>query len=127
MAETVFSKPLDSEVTSLNDAITNLNTPVAITVTAASGVTINDQCVYRVGKIVCVNVSVTIGSTALGSTDNIITGLPAPIASVPVVGCKNLGGGNSQAFLSTGGTIRNNWDGFEASKKYFFNFCYATA
>ena len=120
-----------SEKTAVNPAaIGALNaklSPSVVTVTAGSGVTINDQFVYQMGKLVVVNVSATVGSSTLGSQADIITGLPAPVAAVPVVGCKNLGAGNAQAILNTNGKIVNNWDGFDAGKKYFFNFSYFTA
>lgn len=101
--------------------------PVEIIATAGSGVTISDQHCYQFGKIVCVNISVTIGSSDLASQAIIVSGLPPAKTYVPVVGCRNLGGGNSQAIMSAAGNIINNWDGFAAGKKYFFNFVYAAA
>ena len=53
-----------------------------------------------------------------------------PIKTVPVVGQKNLSGGNSQAYMTAvngDGSLYNDWDSFAANSTYFFNFTYAMA
>ena len=115
----------------ITNALNKQMTPVEVTARAGAGVTINSQNCYRIGKVVTVNVALTIGVSNLGSTDNIfvIDDCP-PVKTTPIVGQKNVAGGNSQAYLttvSTLGAVYNDYDSFIANAKYFFNFTYTMA
>lgn len=120
---------LDAGVDALNSNISTINTaltPVQITVSKTSAVSqINSQHCYRVGKIVVVNIALTISSTKPGDLTELVTGLPASPIDVPIVACKNLKGGNVQSALTQAGAIRNDWDDYATGGKYFFNFAYA--
>jgi phage minor structural protein len=61
------------------------STAIAITGTAASGVTINNNSSYKIGNLVVINLRLTL--TAAKNMDAaIITGFPAPVSSLSSVG-----------------------------------------
>ena len=64
---------------------TSPSMPIALTGTAASGVTINNNSSYKVGNLVVINLRITL--TAAKNMDTaIITGFPAPVSSLSSVG-----------------------------------------
>lgn len=121
----VTSSNVAQDADGIANALNGNITPVLVTVTAETGVTISSQNVYRIGKIVLVNIQITIGNSTISNTGTMVKGFPAPLQSVPLSGHRNQVGGSSQAVLSTGGNLNNDWDEFLASKKYHFNFAYA--
>ena len=114
---------------SVGAELVSLNSELAknrITPSASTNVTLTDHHCYTVGNLACINISFTMSADA-GSTDNLITGLPAAAIAVPVIAVRNLTGGGSQAYITSNGTLRNNWDSFVNGKTYYVNCCYAIA
>lgn len=105
-------------------------TPEAITPTSPTGVSIDSHACYKIGKIVVVNVVLTVTSASAITSQSQIFKIPGckTITSTPVVGVGNLGAGGKQALLVNDGNdavVNNNYDGYDvANKKYFFNFSY---
>lgn len=111
----------------LADAVNALNediTPIELTgITAGTRTTIGDSHCYRIGKTVVVNISV-VTQAAMTDSEVMVNGFPHPTKAVPITGHGNTGLGNYQGWLSTGGKIMNNYDGFQSGKRYYFNFAY---
>ena len=114
-----------NDIKSQIDTLNGKLTPQRITATAGEHTTIIDQSIYRIGRLVMVNISVRVNAV-LAETEAMVLGLPLPNSYAPIIGVGNLGGNGYQAFLSTNGSIVNAYDGFNANKVYFFNFAYST-
>lgn len=100
-------------------------TPQRIVPTAGEHTTIMDHSIYRIGRLVIVNISIRANAT-IAETEAMVCGLPLPSNTVPIIGVGNTSGNGYQAILSTTGNIANNWDGFSTGKVFFFNFAYST-
>ena len=99
-------------------------TPIELTgITAGERTTIGDSHCYRIGKMVVVNI-VVVTQAAMTDSEVMVNGFPLPTKAVPITGHGNTGLGNYQGWLSTGGKIMNNYDGFQSGKRYYFNFAY---
>ena len=102
----VSSCSAGGELTSLNDSFVNATTPTQITVTAGTGVTINSQRIYKIGRIAICEFDITT-SSSLATNSNILTGCPAAIATWEFFGEKTSDGSTHTFYATSGGYIRN--------------------
>lgn len=95
-----------AELTSLNDSFVNATTPTQITATAGTGVTINAQRIYKIGRLAICEFDITT-SSSLATNSNILTGCPASIATWEFFGEKTADGSTHTFYATSGGYIRN--------------------
>jgi len=93
------------ELTSLNDSLVNATAPTEITATAGTGVTINAQRVYKIGRIAICEFDITT-SSSLATNSDILTGCPSAIATWEFFGEKTADGSTHAFYVTSSGYIR---------------------
>lgn len=78
-------------------------TPVAVDVSASTGISISGNSSYRIGRLIVVNVKISTTSSLTAA--NLVHGLPNPVTSIQSgtsFGSVSLNNKNYTAFLTTG-------------------------
>lgn len=130
-ADTVATDAI-SGASNVDEALSALNsniTPVDISsgISGQSNVTFDTKFVYRIGKMVLVNIRFKTNSAISGS-DLMMTGFPAPAGNYTLKFSINiLNGSNIAGVIYQTGSFRNDWGAIAANSGCFINFAYPCA